>query len=232
MSDLIQQAGFDDDSIPSSRLDNYKAKEGKTDRIAIAWLSEEPNQKSGKRDPQVIWTNSYYVQGKGFILHKPGFEKILKKQAKKRFGTVIIEFRTDPKGELLRDDKDKPVISYEVKPWYFSEKKYNDLKGLHNKWDLSLHDLEITCVEEQYQNITIQPHPKSYLDKMMGTDRYRDKLIEQINTVKDQLEMNIARDLSEAELRDDEDEDQTVTDESTEFSDSDEMIDDVLDGIE
>jgi len=237
MSDLIKQAGFDDDAVPSSRPDNYKAKEGKQDRIAMAWVADEISKKTGKRDPQFIFAPTFYVPGNGYILAKPGFDKLIGKQPKKRFATVVIVYQTDKEGELFKDEDGKPILSYSIKPWFFSEQKYRDLKSLHNKWDLSKHDLDISCIEEQYQNITIQPHPNSYLEKMMQKEKYKEKLMAQIEATIQTLPNSLGRDLTEEELREDvlEEEEQSVTDDSTEEfsnSDSDEIMNDILDDIE
>ena len=54
---------------------------------------------------------------------------------------------TDKKGKL------ETPFNWEVKQWVFSGKKYEDLRGVNSEWPLGEHDLKVTCIEEQYQQL-------------------------------------------------------------------------------
>lgn len=195
MADLINQAGFGDDSIPDGRVETYKSKQGKIDRIGFAWV--EPNPKTKKMEPQFIYANAHYVEKQGYILHKDGFEKVSGKMPKMRYGTIILVYSTDKNGEFYTDDKDKAILSYEIKPWYFSEKKFKDLRQLHKKWNLTKYDIEIQCTDETYQNITLQPIPESesFIEKLLKSDTRGTKIREEVEKLKATLKPNLARDL-------------------------------------
>ena len=48
--------------------------------------------------------------------------------------------------------------SCEIKIWRFGQSTYEDLKRLKDKWhDLTAMDLSVTCTQEQFQTVTVQP---------------------------------------------------------------------------
>lgn len=199
MANLIKQAGFGDDSLPDGNIEKYKAKVGKIDRIALVWIEE--NEDSGKKEPQFVYANTYFVDKQGYILHKEGFNKILKKDPKTRYATIVLVYSTDNSGEFFKDENDKPMLSYEIKPWYFSEKKFKDLRMLHKKWNLAEHDLEVNCSDEQFQTITIQPHQKSALTTLLKSDKHGKKIRNMISNLKKELLSGLGRDVEEDQLR-------------------------------
>ena len=199
MADLIKQAGFGDDSLPDGQIEKYKAKVGKIDRIALVWIEE--NTDSGKKEPQFVYANTYYVDKQGYILHKEGFNKVLKKDPKTRYATIVLVYSTDNNGEFFKDENDKPMLSYEVKPWYFSEKKFKDLRMLHKKWNLAQHDLEVNCSDEQFQTITIQPHQKSALTTLLKNEKHGKKIKASIDHLKRELLGGLGRDIEMDQLR-------------------------------
>ena len=195
-NDLATQVGFGTEIPTSNQYSKaFKPEEGKTVRVAIAWLDE-------KNVPQLIHEKVHYVAGAGNIRHQPGFEKITKKQPTTRVGTVLFVFRTDDDGELLRDENDKPVLSgWEVMPWLMSSLKYQELAKLHKNWNLAKHDLLIECTDAKYMKLVVQPAQESIFQKMLTSKQWGEKIKTQIAEKVQQVKNMIARDFTEEELR-------------------------------
>lgn len=193
--ELLKQVGFGIDLPTNSKFSQaWKPEQGKTYRIAIAWIE--------KGVPQLIHEQTHFVNGLGNVKHQPGFEKITKKQPSTRVGTVIMVFTTDRDGELLKDDNGKPVLSnYQIMPWLFSSLKYQELAKLHKKWDLSKHDLSVECTDAQYMKLVIQPHQESIFTKMLTSKQWGEKLKTEITEKVEQVKNMVAREVTVDELR-------------------------------
>jgi len=74
----------------------------------------------------------------------------------RRFALRVLRYRTDVSG--------KPVpggLRYWLEIWIIDNRKYRNLHGILEEWGgekknkINQHDLQITCDEEKYQNVTI-----------------------------------------------------------------------------
>jgi len=76
------------------------------------------------------------------------------KQAKRKFVTLLVVYRTNSKGQVLSP------VSCDVQPWIFGNDKFNDLYAKKEEWgDLKQHDLGIECLVEQYQRFSMNVLP-------------------------------------------------------------------------
>lgn len=72
-------------------------------------------------------------------------------EPKRHFATYILRYHTDVKGQLIHDQ-----LSYHLEVWLVANKKYRELIRLQKEWGgLQKNDLELTCVEQKYQNFDI-----------------------------------------------------------------------------
>ena len=197
MSDLVKEAGFGDDNVGNVRVDKFKATKDKVERIAFAWQGKN---KDGEVKPKFLHTQTYFIPGHGYIIDKPGFSEIIGSRPKTRYGTIIVVYNTDKKGEFYKDENDKPVLSYEIKPWFFSVKKYQDLQSLDKKFPLVDHDLELVCNDEKYQNMTITPHHKSVLKSLLKNEKHKEKIMDEVARLKDTIANDIGRDINKEKL--------------------------------
>jgi hypothetical protein len=145
-------------------IEFYRGSNGHVDRIGI--LSSEAH---------VEYNHYKEAEGKGSYykcLSKRDNEgKVTEKsiccehcgEATPRFGLPIVQYSTKADGEFKRP------LSWEVKVWIFNLEKWGQLKSINKKWgSLTSKDVEVTCVEEKYQRLTIQPFPEAVWSKDEG----------------------------------------------------------------
>lgn len=115
----------------------------------------------------------HWVDGQGYFICTGDYSKMLHEQysptckfceaaqassavsqAKRKFVTLLVVYRTNSKGALIEP------VSAEVVPWIFGNDKFNDLISKKEQWgDLRKHDLMIECLGEQFQKMRIDILP-------------------------------------------------------------------------
>jgi len=185
MSDfLVNLDGFSDSSVRGGEVEKYRGKRGVTDRLGFIYtrtpltsFSKEkltemaPRVESGDMEKATLDGKHYIHQispvaarvhynekfknlGVFFCLSKPGHTEVCCENAGKptlKIGMLVVHYQTDKSGAL-----NKP-FNYVVKPWIFSEAKYNSLKMKNKEFPLISHDLMVTCTEEDYQKLDFSP---------------------------------------------------------------------------
>jgi len=90
-------------------------------------------------------------------LHIDGNDRI--GAPKRQFAARILRYKTDPAGGLPRSGD----VSFWLEIWLFDGRKYRVIQKIMAEWggddmvDISKHDIAITCTDQQYQNMTLQP---------------------------------------------------------------------------
>ena len=130
------EIGFETDDVGSGRVERYKGRKNVTDRIAFVTWDGNPRMRRAK----VHYKEKHILCTKGVCCEQMG-------PPEDRVGAVIVHYRTDEKGKLL-----KP-FGYTLKHWVFSGRKFEDIRSLNEEWPLSKHDLKVTCVEEGFQQL-------------------------------------------------------------------------------
>jgi len=131
--EYYDEIGFDNDDIGGDSIDRWKGRKGYTDRLGFPLATR-------LKVSDVHYKDKYILCNKGLCCQKLG-------PPQKRIGAVVVQYATDKKGKL------ESPFRYTVKHWVFSGKKYEDLRGVNEEWPLGEHDLKITCIEEQYQQL-------------------------------------------------------------------------------
>ena len=78
---------------------------------------------------------------------------------RRQFAARILRYKTDQVGNLPRGGD----LSFWLEIWLFDNRKYRTLQGILKEWggedraNISEHDIAITCTDQQYQNMTLQP---------------------------------------------------------------------------
>lgn len=156
MSDTnVNEVTWDDESIKLSELVFFKGEKNVKKRIFI--MTPAP------KVARIHYKDKYFFCHSTFE-NKDGTQ-VMTKKAKccealgdpgLRFGVVVCVFDTKKDGMIKPRDKQKPgEMDFEFQIWRFREDKFGSLKTKHSEWDLTKHDLMLTCTEEQYQRIEI-----------------------------------------------------------------------------
>jgi hypothetical protein len=203
MSNGISKIGFgNNDSDLDSKTKNFKAKEGEKYRISFAWWpgSEEGKPNLGKADespsPEFIAGKRLYLAGVGYFLDKgPEYSKLAGSQSRRQVGTIIVVWPVDSKGQV---DKAKfQENKWQVLPWIFAADKYRTIEQNHIEFPLSMHDLNLSCTDTQYQKMTMSPARENLFRKLLDGAPERAKLIiDQVRELIETLPSQFAQDLT------------------------------------
>lgn len=149
----VGEVAWDDDSIKSTDIAFFKGEKAHKHRIFVM-------------SPKPMFARVHYEGG--YFLCKSTFEikdgntvctktakccKMLGQGPKLRFSVVVAVFDTKKDGTIKT--KNPEELDFEFQVWTFGEDKFQSLRTKHEEWDLTQHDLLITCNDEQYQKIEI-----------------------------------------------------------------------------
>lgn len=134
------EIGFDDTSVSTNQFEKYKGTKGTTDRIAVVYA-------------KVRRAKVNYIEGVGYVVAND-FTIAKYGQPNQRFATIVAQYRTDKFGKLQQPFNESSIS---LKYWVFGPKKYEDLRTLNNEFPLDKHDLSVQCVEEKFQQLTLNP---------------------------------------------------------------------------
>ena len=145
---MSEEVGFDDDSVRSLDFEKYKGTKGTTDRLAFVHLKDI----QGKLQPILRKAYVHYIENVGYVLAND--------YTRSRFGeptlrlvTIVGQYQTDKFGKIKQPFNE---TSLTLKFFVLSAKKYDALRKAHQEFPLDKHDLMVTCIEDQYQQLNFQ----------------------------------------------------------------------------
>jgi hypothetical protein len=127
------EIGFDNEEISGDKVEKYKGVKGGTDRIGFPLAKR-------LRVADTHYKDKHILCKKGVCCEKLG-------PPTKRIGCVVVQYTTDKNGKI------EQPFRWTVKTWVFSGKKYEELRSINEENPLATHDLKVTCIEEQYQQL-------------------------------------------------------------------------------
>jgi len=192
--DMIEEIGFDDESVEVFEPEFYKGRKGYKDRVAFPLIRKGND---GQLVPFTLKARTHYKDGFGTFLCRSTAEnkEICCKtlgDSKLRFGTIIVQYATEKSGAP------KKPLSYELKFWYFSDKKFDKLRSLHREFSLAERDIMISCDNEDYQHLDFTPC-KDCIFRLK--EELQKKIVDQAEKMKDDLKKRTAKSRSVEELR-------------------------------
>lgn len=167
--------GFDagDESLQGGKFERFKAKEGETYRISFVWW----DVKDGKPfldapSPKFVGAKRFFIPNVGYILDRgPEFAKIAGGPSKPTIATIVAIWPTDRKGSLDKNRFAQGEV--DVKPWVFSQDKYDQLKRRHTEFPFGQYDLSVACTDTQFQKMDLSPCRENLFRKVLETDKLR-----------------------------------------------------------
>jgi hypothetical protein len=181
MNDAIETFGFDNDNIKGAP-EKYKGKKGEIHRNGIIYT-----------DPKAMFAGSRIHFKERFFLCKKGKCCEVLGPSKWRVGAVIIKYNTDKLGNL------KKPFGYELLPWIFSEQTFLKLKATNNEFKLATHDIKVSCTNDEFQHLDINPCKESIWS---SKDVIKEKVLEEAKPIWDFIKKSIASNLSTEEIND------------------------------
>lgn len=167
--------GFDagDESLQGGKFERFKAKQGETYRISFVWwemVNGQPNLDANS--PKFVGAKRFFIPNVGYILDRgPEFAKLAGQPSKPTVATVVAIWPTDRKGAL---DKTRFAQGdVDVKPWVFSQERYDQLKRRHAEFPLGQFDMTAACTDTQYQKMDLSPCRDSLFRRVLENDRLR-----------------------------------------------------------
>lgn len=204
-------------------LEFYKGEKNRTDVISLCWFFEDEEgevQIGEGHTPQFLATETHYIQGLGYIKDNDYLREKLG-PPKSKIATFVVQYVTDRRGKLQ-----KP-LEFDVKPWRFSEDKYRRLAAIHEQFNLTMHDIQVTCEDDTYQKLNFTPMPKGAFWLMK--DSIKQEVLQTVRDVKDRLESKMGREMSIEDLKDHYGEASGITANNSIGADD---YDDLMEGIE
>lgn len=183
---------FGDITVKPKFKEKYKGVPGEKHRIAIIW----PKDQSASKGPFVMrnthFSEKYFVCKDGVCCEKLG-------PAKTRLACLIVKYKTKKDGTLIKKEGDATPFDFEVMEWVFTDKKFGQLKTLHNEWDLKSHDIMVTCEgSEQFQDLDFTPC-KEAVWKLKP--EYMETVYKESESIRDHLPRSLGQDLPVDEIK-------------------------------
>lgn len=192
--------GKNDDDLKVVSNKSFKFKKGVKTRVALAaWSFDDDGYLNLEGTPEIIsapvsWVDTEDV--KGYVVHHPKdvVTSIVGEEPRWRCATVLVIFPTLPDGDL---DMDLLRLGrWEVVPWAFSNRKYDELKSKHKRYHLGKVDLQIECTNEGFQNLKYETYENNILRMLIDKAR-----ADKANTETPNNEMTKKVDAMMAEIR-------------------------------
>lgn len=188
MSDFVD---FGEVEVKTKFSEKYKGTVGQKDRLSIIWPKDEAKYGKG---PFVTrnthFEQKYFVCKEGVCCDKLG-------PSSQRFVCLVVHYKTKKDGTIIKQEGEKVPFDFQVKPWVFTSKKFNQLKGLNNEWDLKTCDFTVTCEgKDNFQDLEFVPC-KGILWKL------NPEIAEAVYKISEPMREKLARELG-AELTTDE----------------------------
>ena len=187
----VESFGAGRDDIQGSKFKKYRGKTGNTDRVGIIYYEDNPKTmfkgvKSHFKDRFFVCksssTNREICCLHSYDRNKPEY----------RVGCALVKY------ELRKKDGKTKLASYEVLPWIFSAKMYHKIDAVDGEFKLVEHDLNLACINEDFQTIEVTPCKESI---WQGSPDLKKKIIEEAEGIIEDVGRNLASDLSLTEIR-------------------------------
>jgi hypothetical protein len=167
--------GFDagDDGLGGGKFERFKAKEGETYRMSFVWWDLEDGKPNlDAPSPKFIGAKRFFIPNVGYILDRgPEFAKLAGGPSKPTIATIVALWPTDRKGNL---DKGRFASGdVDVKPWVFSQDKYDQLKRRHTEFPFGQYDLSVACTDTQFQKMDLSPCRENLYRKTLESDKLK-----------------------------------------------------------
>lgn len=148
---------FEEIQVKPKFKEKYKGVSGEKHRVALIWPKVKDEAKGS--GPFVMkkthFADKYFICKDGFCCEKLG-------PSKTRFACLIVKYKTRKDGTIVKKEGEALPFDFEVFEWVFTDKKFGQLKTLHNEWDLKNHDIMVSCEgSEQYQDLDFTPCKES-----------------------------------------------------------------------
>jgi len=194
MPDDIEEIGFDDESVEVFEVEYFKGRKGYRDRVAFPLVG------AGKGDatvPLILKARVHFKEGFGYFLCRSTSEKKeicceTLGDPGLRFGCIIVHYYTEKSG------KPKKPLGYDLKFWYFSDKKFDKLRSLNDEFPLAERDLIISCDNDEWQHLDFTPCKESIIRLK---EDFFGKVEEQAKKMKPDLKKRLAKSRTIEELR-------------------------------
>lgn len=187
--------GVNDKNIGNHRdATRYKGKKNQTDMISLCWLfkDDDGNYRMGEdATPKFKQAEIHYIPTKGYVLDNEYLSAKLG-APKRRIATFIVKYATDANGNVQ-----KP-FNYEVMEWQISPDKYSQLAAIHSEYPLTVHDLKVTCTDDQYQKMTFIATRNKAL--WQQNEDIKKAILEEVEQLA--LRLHLGRDLPIDDLKD------------------------------
>lgn len=183
MASEYMDFGFDqgDESLGGGKFERFKAKEGETYRMSFVWWEMKDGKpqlevmKDGHSEPaspKFVGAKRFFIPNVGYILDRgPEFAKIAGGPSKPTIATVIALWPTDRKGNLDKNRFAQGEV--DVKPWVFSQDKYDGLKRRHGEFPFGQYDLSVACTDTQFQKMDLSPCRENLFRKVLESDKLK-----------------------------------------------------------
>lgn len=188
---------FNDETIKSSNVEGYKAKEGTTDRIAVinpSLVVVGRAHYGGDGVGYVLCKSEYSIEGGAEVLVRKGLCCNHMPEAKVRIAVPIIKYATKPNGELI-----KP-LQMEYLIWRINDEKFTQLRTVHKEWGLDKHDIIISCTDEQYQKLSMTVARERLISLPEVEKEFGAGLIAYVNAITPKLAKQVGNDLTDQQL--------------------------------
>lgn len=161
------------DEALDSKGRRFKAKEGESYRMSLAWWPglEEGKPNLDADSPRFVGCKRLYLEGVGyFVDNGPEFQRLVGGQAGKMYaGTIIIVWPLDSRGKL--DPARFAAGDCKVYSWVMSADKYRVIQQNHNQFPLGQHDIMVSCTDTKFQKITVSPCRENLLRKLIEANK-------------------------------------------------------------
>ena len=174
--------------------ERYKGLAGEKHRISIIY--PKPNEAGKQAGPFVMrsthYSDKYFYCKEGICCEKLG-------PSKNRLACLVVQYKTKKDGTLIKREGEAIPFDYNVKEWVFTDTKFNQLKALHNEWDLKSHDLLVTLKgTEQFQDLEFVPCKESIWQLK---PEFKDTIYKESEPLRSRLVNALGHDLSTDEIK-------------------------------
>ena len=190
----------------------FKAETGRTYRVSFAWFTDYDGDGLPVEDSKPKFTGcerTRYKEGVGFVLltdsNRAAMLDLLKVEPQQRLGTVIVVWPCDKDGELDVASF-KAGKGYKVQPWDMPPTKYSDIGRINKRFDLSSHDLAMTCEDKTYQKMSFAPEKDNLLQKLLSSDKEEfqaigKRILSEARKVGENIHRDLARTMTVDEVK-------------------------------
>lgn len=193
-----QEYGFDDESVKQYEFELYKGRKGITDRIGFLAFPYGARvhfkQNIGYFQCMSTFASQVVAGAKIETCTRRAACCVHCDAARKRFIAPIIQYSTQPNGQLT------PQFGFALKAWLYTDDKYNQMRAIHSEFPLLDHDILVQCAEEQYQRLTISACKAALWKNPKLPDQIRTEIKLWIDTMRPKMAKKAGKKMTEVEF--------------------------------